>query len=124
MRLLFRGGAWLCAADAASIAAAGLQHLRAYRKLAELSLLAREPRFPVHCKFHLLHHVFRFLELASKKIDWAENPLTDSTQMCEGFIGHVARMSRRVSPQQTVGRTYDVYATELHRLIRDESADD
>ena len=37
-----------------------------------------------------------------------ENPLVDSTQLDEAFIGVVARISRRVAPMATVHRTYDV----------------
>lgn len=121
MRLLYRSGAWLPAATAAEIAAFGLQHLRSYRKLAELSLVAKEPRFPIHCKFHMIHHTMRLLELQSQKVSWLESPLTDSCQQDETFVGILARFSRRVSPKITISRTYDLYATALHQHIRDGS---
>jgi len=61
-RLLFRGGAWLPRRDAAEIARFGLQHLRAFKKAAEISVAMRQPRFPIHPKTHMLCHAFKFLE--------------------------------------------------------------
>lgn len=59
----------------------------------------------------------------SKKCEWIENPLADSTQMDEAFIGVVSRISRRVSPASTVRRTIDVYLTmvqkHLHKTVLD-----
>jgi hypothetical protein len=98
LRLLYRGGAWLAAADSASIAFFGLEHLRAYKKLAQLSIDAREPRFPIHCKAHMLNHTFRFLELWAQQVESVENPLADSCQIDESFVGAISRFSRRVSP--------------------------
>ena len=68
LRLLYRGGAWLPASDAATIADFGLQHLRAFKKCAALSLQMRQPRFPVHSKAHMLHHTFRFLDSRAFKL--------------------------------------------------------
>lgn len=147
MRLLYRGGAWLPSADAAAISRHGLQHLRSVYKCAQLSLAMRQPRFPIHSKMHMLHHTFQFLvpwlyrlgfplprmhELHfvwwplpiwteaefSEKVRWVENPLVDSTQLDEAFIGVVARISRRVAPMATVHRTYDVYLTVLQQQLQ------
>ena len=117
MRLLFRGGAWLKQAEAATIARHGLLHLRAYKMCARLSLSQRQPRFPIHGKNHMLIHTFRFLQLWSKDLDWIESPLCDSTQMDESFIGIVSRLSRRVSPKATIQRTYDLYMTLLKQRL-------
>ena len=117
LRLLYRGGAWLAAADSASIAFFGLEHLRAYKKLAQLSIDAREPRFPIHCKAHMLNHTFRFLELWAQQVEWVENPLADSCQIDESFVGAISRFSRRVSPRMTILRTYDLYVTALRDRV-------
>eukprot|EP00438_Fugacium_kawagutii_P020318 Skav220840 [mRNA] locus=scaffold1888:282965:283348:+ [translate_table: standard] len=119
-RLLYNRGAWLTSADAAACARHGLLHLRAYKRLAELSLAVREPRFPVHTKFHLLNHIFRFLEVWSKDLAFVESPLTDSCQIDESFIGIISRYSRRVSPKMTVQRALDIYLCSLRKHIEQE----
>ena len=126
MRLLYRGGAWLPSFDAGVIAKCGLQHLRAYKALARMSVDMREPRFPIHCKAHMLNHTFRFLEVGAAQLEYIESPLSDSCQLDESFIGMVSRYSRRVSPRMTIQRTYDVYITSLRqRMLGDaDSASD
>ncbi|CAK9055486.1 unnamed protein product [Durusdinium trenchii] len=127
-RTLYRSGAWLDQATAKRVAFLGLQSMRGYRKLAVLSVALRQPRFPVYPKFHMLFHAFRFVELSAEANEWTESPLTDSCQMDETFIGVLSRYSRRVSPKDTISRTYDIYLTSLHqqwqRPLSKESEDD
>lgn len=118
LRQLYRSGAWLPAATAAAVGKDFMLHLRAYKRLAEESMRLREPRYPVHSKMHMLCHSFRFLIQWSRSHAWIENPLTDSTQMDEAFVGVIARFSRRVSPKMTVHRTYDLYLTSLDNHLR------
>ena len=115
LRLLYRGGAWLAADEAALIGEHGLTALRAMQRCAEISLANREPLYPLHAKMHMLFHQFRFLCQYSKKCCWVESPLTDACQMDEGFVGVVARLSRRVSPKTTIRRTLDLYLCLLHK---------
>lgn len=112
-RSLYRAGFWLRSHEAASIARSGLTSLRCYRLLAEKSMACGEPRFPLHSKYHMLYHTWRFLEKGSERLDWIESPLSDNCQMDEGFIGVLSRISRRVSPSATIERTLDVYLTAL-----------
>lgn len=119
-RMLYRAGAWLDASESSEIARHGLLHLRAFKHLATLSLGLKEPRFPLHVKAHMLCHVFRLLQLSSRSLQWVENPLTDSCQQDETFVGVLARFSRRVSPKTTVHRTYDLYITALTQQLREE----
>ena len=118
-RMLYRAGAWLSADDAHAVSKHGCLHLRSYKRLAELSLHMREPRYPIHCKAHMLHHTFHILEQGSQAHGWLENPLVDSCQIDESFVGIIARYSRRVSPKITVHRTYDLYLTALKRHLVD-----
>lgn len=118
MRTLYRSGAWLTAEDAATVASQGLVVLRANKRLAELSVIKREPRFPLHCKLHMLFHTFRFLQSWSRVHKWCENPLVDACQVDEAMVGIISRFSRRVSPKTTVWRTYDLYLTSLCRHLR------
>lgn len=110
---LYRAGVWLPSALALQISPLGLTALRAHAKLAEISLELQEPRFPLYPKYHMLLHVFYFLEWRSRQAEFVESPLTDCCQVDESFIGVVARLSRRVSPKGTVTRTVDVYLTSL-----------
>lgn len=113
-RELFSAGAWLRQHEANLVGQLGLRALRGIRCLADMSLQKGEPRFPWHSKMHALFHTFHGLkEMASKGLQWVENPLTDSCQLDEGFVGVVSRYSRWVSPKQTIERTYDLYLTSL-----------
>lgn len=118
MRKLYGAGAWLRDDEAAGIAADGLCACRGYRALATESLERGEPRFPLHSKFHMLVHTFRNMELDARKLTWQESPMCDNCQMDEGFVGQLARYSRRVSPKSTIHRMLDVYLTSLWRLWR------
>ena len=112
--LLYSCGAWLRRHEAAEVSSLGFTVLRGIRKLADMSLLRGEPRFPLHSKNHALWHTFARLAAGSERgLDWIESPLTDSCQQDEGFVGHISRYTRRVSPQQTVARALDIYLTSL-----------
>lgn len=124
-RALFANGVWLHRDDAAFIAAQGLQSLRGYHQLATLSLERKEPRFPVHSKFHMLWHSWRRLEKnVIQGLEWQESPLVDSCQQDEGFIGFISRYSRRVAPMQTIQRTLDLYLASLFKHWHAADADD
>lgn len=112
-RLLYRNGVWLSAVVADEIGNLGLGALRAYERLARVSLEMGEPRFALYPKFHLLMHVFYWLVWRAARCQFIESPMTDNCQMCEGFIGSVARLSRRVSPKACVERTIAIYLISL-----------
>lgn len=59
-RTLFSAGAWLDGAQAREVGEQGLLLLRCYWNLAKLSLEKKEPRYPIHPKFHMLYHHFDF----------------------------------------------------------------
>ena len=122
-RLCFSAGVWLRAAEAAEAARCGLLALKAYRLLAHKSLERNEPRYPLHSKYHMLCHAWRNLQLAIQRgCVFVENPLTDSCQQDESFVGIISRYSRRVSPKQTIWRTLDIYATSLWSRWRERGA--
>ncbi|CAK9003377.1 unnamed protein product [Durusdinium trenchii] len=120
LRLLYHGGAWLHRLEAAEISSLGLTFLRVYVKLAQICLAAKEPRFPVHSKHHMLFHTFHLMKCWAAKVEWQENPLADSCQQDEAFVGVLSRYSRRVSPKATIERTLDVYFTSLKKHLRGE----
>jgi hypothetical protein len=65
----------------------------------------------------MLNHTFRFLELWAQQVESVENPLADSCQIDESFVGAISRFSRRVSPRMTILRTYDLYVTALRDRV-------
>ena len=75
--------------------------------------------FSLYPKFHLLLHQFYGLVWQAEKLSWVENPLTDSCQCCESFIGSISRLSRRVSPKSTIERTMDLYLMTLWKHWND-----
>ena len=122
-RVCFSAGVWLRAAEAAEAAKCGLLSLRAYRLLADKSLQRNEPRYPLHSKYHMLCHAWRNLQQAIQRgCIYIENPLTDSCQQDESFVGIISRYSRRVSPKQTIWRTLDIYLTSLWSRWREQVA--
>ena len=118
-KTLYRGGVWLPAATARDVGEKGLQALRGYAKLANASLQLGQPRYALYPKFHMLLHQFYWLLWRADKTDWVESPLTDGCQVDEGFIGVVARLSRRVSPKQTIDRTIDLYLMTIWKGWQD-----
>lgn len=113
-RFLYRGGVWLDKAMASKISGLGLKALRCYHELASIHVEMRLPRFPVHPKFHMLYHTFRFVELSGERNMWTESPAVDMCSQDESFVGIVSRWSRRVSNGATIDRTWDLYLACLH----------
>lgn len=119
LKQLYESGVWLPASRAAEVGKFGVEALRAYGQLAQHCLQTGKPRFPLYPKFHLLLHQFYGLVWQAEKLSWVENPLTDSCQCCESFIGSIARLSRRVSPKSTIERTMDLYLMTLWKYWND-----
>ena len=118
---LFSAGAWLDGKQACLVGEQGLLMLRCYRTLARMSLEMKEPRYPIHPKFHMLFHQFDFLLAPLENgVQWIESPLCDSCQIDESFVGCISRYSRRVSPKQTIWRTWDLYLSSLWSRWKNE----
>ena len=119
-RTLFSAGLWLDGAQARTVGEQGLLMLRCYWTLAKISVEKKEPRFPLHPKFHMLFHEFEFLLAPLKQgVKWVESPISDSCQIDESFVGCISRYSRRVSPKQTIWRTWDLYLSSLWSRWKD-----
>ena len=119
-RTLFSAGAWLDEVQARAVGEQGLLLLRCYWTLGKFSLEKKEPRYPIHPKFHMLCHHFDFLPAPLEKgAQWIESPLCDSCQIDESFVGCISRYSRRVSPKQTIWRTWDLYLSSVWSRWKD-----
>ena len=113
--VLYEGGLWLTKQEAYEVGTLGRNWLRLYAELAQISFRSSKLRYPIVVKHHMLDHHFRDLVRSSKKFQWTWNPLGDSVQMDEDFIGHTARLSRRVSPVSNAMRVLQRYLTRAMR---------
>lgn len=119
MSELYKSGFWIPAADGARIGAAGMTFLQAYSKLARLSHAAGQLYFPLFPKIHFTWHVFYQLQWESAHASWCISPLATAVPLDEDFIGHFARLTRRVHPLATISSAmtrYRVYAMSLMQL--------
>lgn len=110
-KTLYESGLWLDRREARSCGLLGRQWLRLYAELAALCLDAGRLRFPLVVKHHLLDHTMRLMLQQAFDSQWIWNPLGDSVQMDEDFIGHSARLSRRVNPSSQALRVLERYRT-------------
>ncbi|CAK9000117.1 unnamed protein product [Durusdinium trenchii] len=111
---LYVQGYWIPSPLARKIAALGFQFCETYERCASLCHERHQNRFPLHPKCHmLLHHAHQLMDDA-RCGDWAVNPLAESNQMQEDYIGRPSRISRRVAKrtihlralQRTILATY------------------
>ena len=105
---------WLTEAEALEAGRLGRNWLRLYVELAEMSFKAGKLRFPLVVKHHMMGHHTRDL-LEGSQFEYSWNPLIDSVQMDEDFIGHNARIARRVSPVSQALRVLQRYLTRAQR---------
>lgn len=108
-KLLYSHGLWMTRQEARTAGVLGRKWLRCYVLLAKRSWEDQKLRFPLVVKHHLLDHSFRDLILMSERAPWTWNPLADSVQLDEDFIGHCARLGRRVSPISQAQRVLERY---------------
>ena len=86
-----------------------LLFLQKYSMAARLVYAKGKSRFAIVPKLHMLHHgALKLLREAEKAHTngtlWTSNPLSESVQMQEDYIGRPSRLSRRVNPQQIHAR--------------------
>ena len=56
-------------------------------------------RFTMIPKVHFMDHIATRMVVDSAKAEWIINPVAESVQMQEDYIGRPARLSRRVNPR-------------------------
>ena len=110
-RILYQGCVWLSSREARVAGVLGRRWLSLYNELALLSWQEGKLRYPLVVKHHMVDHTMRDLIVQSQKASWCYNPLADSVQLDEDFIGHCARLSRRVSPISQALRVVERYRT-------------
>ena len=114
MRELYSGGAFISCETAVRASCFVYGFLANYSKLVEFSMEHHYLLFNLVPKLHYLHHVALELEAkGTSKLDGVLNPVCNCTPMCEDFIGHVARLSRRVNAVQVHSRVLRRYLAAL-----------
>lgn len=99
LRLLYRCGLWMTQQQAAEAACCGMNFLKSYGHLVQLTLVANRDRFPLTPKMHYIHHLMLDLKSQSASAAWSLNCVASTVQMDEDFVGWNARASRRVGAQ-------------------------
>lgn len=117
------GEIFIESSHAKPIASAGYCYLRSY---ADLSVLALKRGMSLYCiipKLHYFHHLVHSMWIQANNLPIALNPLVDSTPMNEDFIGHVCRMSRKVSPQCVESSTLERYLARAAQVVEAANED-
>ena len=97
LRQLYREGFWIKREKGLSLAKLFSIFMRCYQfNVAECRARSMN-RFTLIPKCHMLHHTGVRLRQECAKGEYCCNPLSESVQMQEDFIGRPARISRRVS---------------------------
>lgn len=79
--------------------------------------------FQTISKCHMLVHVVHRLAAEASLGKFATNPLAESVQMQEDFIGRPSRLSRRVSPRLVHLRCMQRYRLAAYQAIKDSDKD-
>lgn len=123
LRSLFGSGFFLPQPDAYKAICAGHSFLLTYMKLAKTSLASNRSLFKLKPKAHAMAHiVFEMLVQYKRHPESVCNPVSFSTFMCEDFVGHVARLSRRVSPRVQGTKVIYRYLTALKQALSQEAS--
>lgn len=75
--------------------------------------------FPMLPKLHALHEVGYEMKRQSLQSAWCFNPVVETCQLCEDFVGRTAYLTRCVSPRLQALRTLQRYLSQIHRAWGD-----
>ena len=88
---------------------AGEHFLASSARVAVISYILKENRFPVTPKHHMLYHVIKNAAWQFDIAQTALNPIVESCAMDEDYVGRIARVARSVSPRTPCIRTLQRY---------------
>lgn len=89
-------GYWVRRQDGICIARHLLNFLQLYQKCAAWSMRARRNRYPIKPKMRMVAHCAQRMLREASLSTWITNPISESVQMQEDYIGKPSRLSRRV----------------------------
>lgn len=115
---LYGSGYWIHSRKACKLAKLVEVFLLSYQRAAVLCGQAGLCRFPLVPKLHMLNHVGKRLEDEAAMATWCRNPLCESVQMQEDYVGKPSRVSRRVNARVVHERVISrsLVATHLQLL--------
>ncbi len=106
---MYSFGFWLKSQDGTRLAQWIMVFLQSYTRCAEISIREGRHRFGLMPKLHFLHHTAWRLFQESRRASFCINPMSETVQMQEDFIGRPSRISRRIDVRL------------LHRRVMDRS---
>ena len=112
--IMYNGDVWLESIVAIAVADCLAQFLRAYLKLAQLYVVACEPRFALLPKLHMVHEIEFELRRQGRLSRWVLSPIVETCSMDEDFVGRCAVLTRKVSPQQCALRSIQRYLAQIN----------
>ena len=100
MSFMYATGFWIPREQGMHLANLLLTFLQGYTTAAKLCLQSGQHRFGLMPKLHYLHHASNRLRVEARRAEWVINPMSESVQVQEDFIGRPSRLSRRVDVRQ------------------------
>ena len=97
---MYRFGFWVPSAQGLQLARWIQAFLKSYGLNAKLCLDAGLSRFAMVPKVHFIAHASWRLRWEAERSPWCINPMGESVQLQEDFIGKPCRISRRVDIRQ------------------------
>ncbi len=97
MSYMYASGFWIPKTEGLRLSSLMMVFLQSYTKCARLCLRDGWHRFGLMPKMHYLHHSAHRLRLEGMKGRWLINPMSESVQLQEDYIGRPSRLSRRVN---------------------------
>ena len=116
--ILYRIELWLLGAAAREAGQLLRSFIKNYAWLAHSSCLRQKLRFGLTVKLHMLDHSARRLQCLGPTNSVVLNTISESVQMDEDFIGHCARISRRVSPITNAYRVCQRYLCRAAEVFK------
>eukprot|EP00435_Cladocopium_sp_Y103_P013820 s3258_g3.t1 len=122
LRTLFKAGFFLTEQEAHQAISAGYTFLQTYQKLAKTAFSLNKALYKLKPKAHAFAHlVLEMLVQFKQDRSCVCNCVAFSTFMCEDFVGHIARLSRRVSAKVQGKKVIFRYLVALRRALLQET---
>ena len=97
LRALYRAGFWIPKEQGIRLSNLFLVFLKCYQLATAQCRERHMNRFALVPKCHMLHHTAIRMRSESQAANYCTNPLSESVQIQEDFIGRPSRLSRRVN---------------------------
>ena len=123
---VYAKGFWLRSEDGKRLGEWLKRFLGCYARCAHLCMTGHakhQLRFTMIPKVHFLDHIGTRMVKDSAKAMWIINPVAESVQMQEDYIGRPARLSRRVNPRLVHQRVLDRSLLAMFRALHPEQTE-